>query len=110
MGGWVHTTVVWNSENKFQEFCSPTECGHQRTDWTMPLSQSRALADLPKDQLSTPRSTTFCNSSSRVSSILFWPLRAPGTHIVYVHMQAKHTPSHFPTKTGRSLERVVMFA
>lgn len=26
MGGWVHITVVWNSENKFQEFVLFSYC------------------------------------------------------------------------------------
>jgi hypothetical protein len=45
--------------------------------------QLRAMAALAEDQFPAPtwQLTTICNSSSRQSGIVFWPLWAPETHI-----------------------------
>jgi hypothetical protein len=31
-----------------------------------------------------------CNSSSRRSDTIFWPLQAPGTHMIHIHHSGKH--------------------
>lgn len=35
--------------------------------------------------------TATCNSSSKGPAVLFWPVQAPGTHVVYSHVQAKYS-------------------
>lgn len=50
------------------------------------MVQQPTLAALAGDRVSIPAAmwwiTTLCYSSSRESSALFWPLKAPGIHTV----------------------------